>query len=84
MALPQHDHEVGLTFLWSSRLFTNRNISGFVRHDVVNRQFNDVCLLRLVLTAPITLVLILLLWAVATKAHDLHILEKFAVSTIRI
>jgi len=75
---------MGLTFFWSSRLFANRNFSGFVRHDVVNGQFNDACLLRLVLTAPITMVLVLLLWTVATKAHDLHILEEFAVSTIRI
>jgi hypothetical protein len=75
---------VDLTFFWSSRLFANRNLGGFVRHDVVNGQFYDVCLSRLVLPAPIALVLVRLLWTVATKAHDLHILKEFAVSTIRI
>jgi hypothetical protein len=75
---------MGLTFFWSSRLFANRYLSGFIRHDVVNRQFDYVCLTRLVLTTPITLVLVLLLWTVATNAHDLHILKEFAVSTIRI
>jgi len=75
---------VGLAFLGSPWLLSDRNLNGFVRHDVVNGQFNDACLLRLVLTAPITMVLVLLLWTVATKAHDLHILEEFAVSTIRI
>jgi hypothetical protein len=36
-----------------------------------------------VLPAPIALVLVLLLWALATNAHDLLILEESAVSTIR-
>jgi hypothetical protein len=36
-----------------------------------------------VLTAPIVLVLVLLLRALATDAHDLLIPEKSAVSTIR-
>jgi hypothetical protein len=35
------------------------------------------------LTAPIVLVFVLLLWALATDAHDLLILEESAVSTIR-
>jgi hypothetical protein len=37
-----------------------------------------------VLTAPIVLVLVLLLRALATDAHDLLIPEESAVSTIRI
>jgi hypothetical protein len=36
-----------------------------------------------VLTTPIALVLVLLLGALATDAHDLLILEESAVSTIR-
>jgi hypothetical protein len=72
-------------FLGSPRLFLNRNrdLFGLVSHDVVNGQFNDLNLFRLVLTAPIVLVLVLLLGALATDAHDLLIPEESAVSTIR-
>jgi hypothetical protein len=35
------------------------------------------------LTAPIVLVLVLLLWAMPTDAHDLLIPEESAISTIR-
>jgi hypothetical protein len=74
-----------LAFLGSPWLLLHRdrNLSGLVSHDVVNGQFNDLNLFRLVLTAPIVLVLVLLLRILATDAHDLLILEESAVSTIR-
>jgi hypothetical protein len=61
----------------------DRNLGGFVSHDVINGQFHDFHLLWLVLTAPIVLVFVLLLRILATDAHDLLILKESAVSTIR-
>jgi hypothetical protein len=72
-------------FLGSPRLFLdrNRNLFGLVSHDVIHGKFHDFHLLWLVLTAPIVLVLVLLLGVLATNAHDLLIPEESAVSTIR-
>jgi hypothetical protein len=72
-----------LAFLWSPRLAGRCNFRHLVSHYVVNRQFNDLGLLRLMLTAPIGVMLVLYLWAKTTNAHDLLILEESAVSTIR-
>jgi hypothetical protein len=74
-----------LAFLGSPWLFPHRNRDLFhlVSHDVIDGQFHDFHLLWLVLPTPISLVLVLLLGALATDAHDLLILEESAVSTIR-
>jgi len=72
-----------LAFLWSPRLARRCDFCHLVSHYVVNRQFNDFGLLRLMLTAPIGVMLVLYLWAKTTNAHDLLILEESAVSTIR-
>jgi hypothetical protein len=76
---------MGSAFLGSPRLFLdrNRNLFGLVSHDVINGKFHDLNLHGFMLTAPIVLVLVLLLGALATNAHDLLILEESAVSTIR-
>jgi hypothetical protein len=76
---------MGLAFLGSPRLLTNRNrnLFGFIGHDVVNGQFDNLNLLCLMLTAPIGMVFVLLLGAISTDAHDLLIPEESAVSTIR-
>jgi hypothetical protein len=73
---------VGLAFLGSPWLLSDRNLNGFVRHDVINRQFDELTLV--VLAAPIRLVFDLLLGAISTNAHDLLILKESAISTIRI
>jgi hypothetical protein len=73
---------VGLAFLGSPWLLSDSNLNGFVRHDVINRQFDELTLV--VLSAPIRLVFDLLLGAISTNAHDLLILKESAISTIRI
>jgi hypothetical protein len=73
---------VGLAFLGSPWLLSDRNLNGFVRHDVINRQFDELTLV--VLAAPIRLVFDLLLGAISTNAHNLLILKESAISTIRI
>ena len=77
---------MGSVFLGSPRLLTNRNrnLFGFISHDVVDGKFHDLNLHGFVFAAPIVLVLVLLLWAISTDAHDLLIPEESAVSTIRI
>jgi hypothetical protein len=74
-----------LAFLGSPRLLTNRNrnLFGFISHDVVDGKFHDLNDLRLMFAAPIVLVLVLLLGAISADAHDLLIPEESAVSTIR-
>jgi hypothetical protein len=76
---------MGSAFLGSPRLLTNRNrnLFGFISHDVVDGEFHDLNYLRLMFAAPIVLVLILLLGAISADAHDLLIPEESAVSTIR-
>jgi hypothetical protein len=74
-----------LAFLGSPRLFLHRdrNLFGFVSHDVIDGKFHDLNLHGFVFAAPIVLVLILLLWAISADAHDLLIPKESAVSTIR-
>jgi hypothetical protein len=74
-----------LAFLGSPWLFfhRNRNLFGFVSHDVVDGEFYDLNDLGFVFAAPIVLVLVLLLGAISADAHDLLIPEESAVSTIR-
>jgi hypothetical protein len=76
---------MGSAFLGSPWLFLhrNRNLFGFVSHDVVDGEFHDLNDLRLMFAAPIVLVFVLLLGAISTDAHDLLIPEESAVSTIR-
>jgi hypothetical protein len=76
---------MGLAFLGSPWLLLHRdrNLGGFVSHDVVNGQFHDLNYLGFVLAAPIVLVLVLLLGAISADAHDLLIPEESAVTTIR-
>jgi hypothetical protein len=72
-----------LAFSWPSCFAGRSHFLHFVSHYVVNRQFNDFSLLRLILTAPIGVMLVLYLWAKTTNAHDLLILKESAISTIR-
>jgi hypothetical protein len=74
-----------LAFLGSPWLLLHRdrNLFGFVSHDVIDGKFHDLNLRCLVLTAPIGVVLILLLRAISADAHDLLIPEESAVTTIR-
>jgi uncharacterized metal-binding protein len=74
-----------LAFLWSPWLLLHRdrNLFGFIGHDVIDGQFHNLNNLGFVLAAPIVLVLVLLLGAISADAHDLLIPEESAVSTIR-
>jgi hypothetical protein len=74
-----------LAFLGSPRLLfhRDRDLFGLVSHDVVDGKFHDLNLHGFVFAAPIVLVLVLLLGAISTDAHDLLIPEESAVSTIR-
>jgi hypothetical protein len=74
-----------LAFLGSPWLLLHRDrdFFGLVSHDVIDGQFHDLHFNGFVLTAPIVLMLVLLLGALATDAHDLLIPKESAVSTIR-
>jgi hypothetical protein len=76
---------MGLAFLGSPWLFLyrNRNLCGLVSHYVVNRQFNNINDSNFVLSAPIGLVLIMVLWVSSANTHDLLIPEKSAITAIR-
>jgi hypothetical protein len=54
-----------------------------VSHYVVNRQFNDLNDSNFVLSAPIRLVLVMVLWVSSANTHDLLISEKSAITAIR-
>jgi hypothetical protein len=74
-----------LAFLGSPWLLLhrNRNLCGLVSHDVVNRQFNNINDSNFVLSAPIGLMLVMVLWVSSANTHDLLISEKFAITAIR-
>jgi hypothetical protein len=74
-----------LAFLGSPWLFLyrNRNLCGLVSHYVVNRQFNNINDSNFVLSAPIGLVFVMVLWVSPTNTHDLLISEKSAITAIR-
>jgi hypothetical protein len=76
---------MGSAFLGSPRLLTNRNrnLFGFVSHDVIDGKFHDLNLHGFVFATPIVLMLVLLLWAFTANAHDLLIPEESAITTIR-
>jgi hypothetical protein len=64
-------------------LYRNRNLCGLVSHYVVNGQFNDLNLFSLMLSAPIGMVLVMVLWVSSANTHDLLIFEKSAITAIR-
>jgi hypothetical protein len=76
---------MGLAFLGSSWLFLhrNRNLFGLISHYVVNGQFDYFNLFSLMLTAPIGMVLVLLLRVSSANTHDLLISKKSAITAIR-
>jgi hypothetical protein len=75
---------MGLTFLGSPWLLANRNrnLCGFIGHDVVHGKFDNLNLPLLMLTTPICVMLILLLGAISTHTHDLLIPKKSAITAV--
>jgi hypothetical protein len=53
-----------------------------VSHDVVHGKFDNLNLSLLMLTTPICVMLILLLGAISTDAHDLLIFKESAITAV--